>query len=64
MILLLHVVTALELDSMGIGQDGSLDVIFVQSYESETYKDVVRKQLFLTRENSELKILREVTITN
>lgn len=56
------IVVTLELDSMGIAPDGSLDVIFVQSYESETYKDVVKKQLFLRREASQLKIQREVTV--
>lgn len=53
---------SLELESMGIDDDGSLDVIFVQSYESSVYRDVVRKQLFLKRSPDGLRIQKEATI--
>lgn len=56
------VVVTLELDSLGIGREGDLDVIFVQNYRSDRYSDVVKKQLFLKREGSSYKIQREVTI--
>lgn len=56
------VVVSLQLDSLGIGRDGDLDVIFVQNYRSNIYTDVVKKQLFLKRDGSSYKIQREVTI--
>lgn len=57
-----EIVVTLELDSMGISQDGTLDVIFIQSYQSANYKDVVKKQLFLKREDGGLRIQREITV--
>lgn len=56
------IVVTLELDSLGIGKNGDLDVIFIQNYQSENYSDVVKKQLFLKRDFDGLKIQREVTI--
>ncbi len=56
------IAVTLELDSMGIAEDGSLDVIFVQSFQSPPYKDIVKKQLFLKRQGSHLQIQREVTL--
>jgi outer membrane protein, adhesin transport system len=56
------IVVTLELDSLGIGKNGDLDVIFVQNYQSKNYSDVVKKQLFLKRDKNGLKIQREVTI--
>ncbi len=58
-----NVVVTLELDSMGISEDGSLDVIFVQSFQSPTYRDIVKKQLFLKRHDQNLVIQREVTLS-
>ena len=56
------IVVTLELDSLGIGKNGNLDVIFTQNYQSENFSDVVKKQLFLKRNHSGLKIQREITI--
>lgn len=56
------IIVTLELDSLGIGQNGNLDVIFIQNYQSENFSDVVKKQLFLKRDPGGLKIQREVTI--
>jgi len=58
----LGIVVTLELDSMGIGKDGELDVIFTQSYRSGNYSDVVKKQLFLERHLNGLRIKREITL--
>ena len=52
----------LELDSLGVGANGNLDVIFIQNYQSASYEDTVRKQLFLHRADDGLKIQREVTL--
>jgi hypothetical protein len=57
-----EIVVTLELDSMGISKDGELDVIFIQNYRSGNYSDVVRKQLFLERDPSGLRIKRELTL--
>ena len=57
-----NIVVTLELNSMGIGRNGDLDVIFVQNYHSENYNDVVKKQLFLKRDGDSYKIQREITI--
>jgi hypothetical protein len=56
------IVITLELDSLGIGHDGDLDVIFVQNYRSAGCTDVVKKQLFLVRDGDSYKIQREVSI--
>ncbi len=56
------ITVTLELDSLGVGPDGNLDVIFVQNYHSDNYSDVVKKQLFLTHDEDGLKIQREITI--
>ena len=56
------IVVTLELDSLGIGKNGELDVIFIQSYRSGKYSDVVKKQLFLARDPMGLRIKREMTL--
>jgi len=57
-----EIVVTLELDSMGIGRNGDLDVIFVQNYRSDNYTDVVKKQLFLKRDGGGYKIQREMIV--
>ena len=42
--------------------DGSVSVTFKQSYQSNTYADVVTKTLELTRERDEWKIIRETAV--
>jgi len=57
-----EIVVTLELDSLGIGRNGDLDVIFVQNYRSDNYTDVVKKQLFLKRDGGSYKIQREMIV--
>ena len=52
----------LKLESMGLEDSGIFDVVFTQQYESETYKDQMRKRLFLIREAGELRIWKEEAI--
>lgn len=56
------IAVTLELDSMGISDSGDVDVIFLQNYVSDSYHDVVKKQLFLQRSPDGLKIKREVVL--
>ena len=56
------VVVTLDLESMGIGEGGRVDVIFVQHYRSATRTSTLRKQLFLIRRDGALKIRREVVL--
>ena len=56
------IVVTLELDSMGIGSNGELDVIFVQNYRSGSYSNVVKKQIFLERDPGGLLIKREIAL--
>ena len=57
-----EIVVTLELDSLGIGKDGDLDVIFLQNFRSGNYSDVVKKQLFLERDPMGLRIKKEITL--
>lgn len=52
----------LKLESMGLEDSGIFDVIFVQEYRSNDYRDQVRKRLFLVRENGQLRIWKEETL--
>ncbi len=52
----------LKLESMGLEDSGIFDVIFVQQYRSNDYRDEVRKRLFLVREAGDLKIWKEETL--
>ena len=56
------VVITLDLESMGIGEEGTVDVIFVQHYRSAARTSSLRKQLFLIREGGSLKIRREAVL--
>lgn len=57
-----NVVLTLELESMGIDEDGNLDVVFVQNYRSSSRRSALRKQLFLSWHGAALKIRREVVL--
>ena len=50
---------SLKLESMGLEDSGIFDVVFLQQYQSPTYRDEVRKRLFLLREGENLKIWKE-----
>lgn len=49
----------LKLESMGLEDSGIFDVIFRQQYESASFRDEVRKRVFLLREGGELRIWKE-----
>jgi len=52
----------LKLESMGLEDSGIFDVIFLQQYRSNNYRDQVRKRLFLLREGGELRIWKEESL--
>lgn len=52
----------LKLESMGLEDSGIFDVIFLQQYRSNDYRDQGRKRLFLVRENGELRIWKEESL--
>jgi murein L,D-transpeptidase YafK len=49
----------LKLESMGLEDSGIFDIVFQQQYSSASYRDEVRKRLFLVREDGDLKIWKE-----
>ena len=44
---------------MGLEDSGIFDVVFIQQYVSQNYRDEVRKRLFLIREQGDLRIWKE-----